>query len=72
MNEAMILMVDNNQDEVQTPCIGVCSMDNTTGYCLGCYRTLDEIKSWWEMPPADQKKLLLTLEKRQNHAISFD
>lgn len=65
--------MDNlNQEEVQSPCIGVCSMDDATGYCLGCYRTLDEIKAWWDMHPKDQKQLLITLEGRQNQSVNFD
>lgn len=65
-------MDNHNQDEVQSPCVGVCSMDDTTGYCLGCYRTLDEIKAWWDMRPVDQQKLLTMLEVRQNQSVNFD
>ncbi len=28
------------------PCIGVCSIDLDSGYCLGCSRTLKEIFKW--------------------------
>ena len=28
------------------PCIGVCSIDLNSGYCLGCSRTLEEIYKW--------------------------
>ncbi len=34
--------------EVQSPCIGVCSMDDSTGFCQGCYRTIEEIQGWWD------------------------
>ena len=33
---------------VESPCINVCSMNNATGYCEGCYRTIDEIQGWWD------------------------
>jgi predicted Fe-S protein YdhL (DUF1289 family) len=33
--------------EVQSPCIGVCSMNEATGFCRGCYRSIDEIQGWW-------------------------
>ena len=33
---------------VESPCINVCSMNNATGYCQGCYRTIEEIQSWWD------------------------
>lgn len=32
--------------EIASPCVGVCKIDQTTGYCLGCARTADEI-GWW-------------------------
>jgi len=60
------------QEEVQSPCIGVCSIDETSGYCQGCYRTIDEIKGWWGMSSPEQEKLVADLEERQNQAVSFD
>lgn len=35
--------------DIESPCIGVCSMDESTGFCQGCYRTIDEIKGWWDL-----------------------
>lgn len=29
-----------------SPCIGVCKLDDATGFCLGCARTSDEIAEW--------------------------
>jgi predicted Fe-S protein YdhL (DUF1289 family) len=65
-------MSENTQNEIQSPCIGVCTVDDSTGMCLGCYRTVDEIKGWWDMNPKDQKNLLIALEKRQAEQVSFD
>jgi predicted Fe-S protein YdhL (DUF1289 family) len=31
---------------VRSPCISVCRIDEATGLCAGCLRTLDEIASW--------------------------
>jgi predicted Fe-S protein YdhL (DUF1289 family) len=66
------LEMSENTEEIQSPCIGVCSMDEATGFCHGCYRTIDEIKGWWNMAPAEQKSLLTVLETRQNEMVSFD
>ena len=60
------------QEEVQSPCIGVCSMDEASGYCQGCYRTIEEIKGWWDMSQQQQMKLVADLEQRQSQSISFD
>jgi predicted Fe-S protein YdhL (DUF1289 family) len=32
-----------------SPCIGICTLDNATGYCLGCGRTGNEIGDWISM-----------------------
>ena len=24
-------------------------MDEATGFCQGCYRTIDEIQQWWDL-----------------------
>ena len=65
-------MSENTTLEVKSPCISVCAMDDLTGFCQGCYRTVDEIKDWWNMEAVAQKTLLATLEKRQQQLVNFD
>lgn len=65
-------MSENTTQEIESPCIGVCSVDEATGYCYGCYRTIDEIKTWWDMSQGEQKNLLSILEQRQLQSASFD
>jgi predicted Fe-S protein YdhL (DUF1289 family) len=31
---------------VASPCISVCRIDEASGLCVGCLRTLDEIAAW--------------------------
>lgn len=40
---------------VASPCISVCRIDVATGFCEGCWRTIDEIAGWATMP--DERKL---------------
>lgn len=49
--------VDNT---VPSPCIDICMYDDTETYCIGCYRTPDEIKDWWI---STKEKKLEVLEK---------
>ncbi|MEM7192526.1 MAG: DUF1289 domain-containing protein [Pseudomonadota bacterium] len=35
--------------QVLSPCVGVCAIDQPTGWCLGCGRTSEEIASWQTM-----------------------
>jgi uncharacterized protein len=41
-----------------SPCNGVCRIDETTGWCRGCQRTLDEIADW-SMMTRDRKRAVL-------------
>jgi uncharacterized protein len=39
--------IDNEDHHtVPSPCINVCRMDASTGWCEGCLRTIDEIAGW--------------------------
>jgi uncharacterized protein len=31
---------------IPSPCISVCRMDEHSGWCEGCLRTIDEIAAW--------------------------
>ena len=35
-----------------SPCINVCRMDEATGWCAGCLRSIDEIAAWGTLPEA--------------------
>ena len=36
----------NAAPPVPSPCVGVCAMDESSGWCRGCLRTIDEIAGW--------------------------
>ena len=42
---------------ILSPCIGICQLDER-GYCLGCYRTGDEIARWRGMSDAERAHYL--------------
>ena len=51
MNSARELLLEHAREldaagPVASPCISVCRMDAATGWCVGCFRTLDEIAGW--------------------------
>jgi uncharacterized protein len=52
--------------EIQSPCIGVCSMDDSTGFCLGCYRTMDEIQQWWDLDNTQKQAVVDTASARES------
>ncbi|MFM0596793.1 MULTISPECIES: DUF1289 domain-containing protein [Paraburkholderia] len=38
--------IEDEDGSVMSPCISVCRMDKSTGWCEGCLRTIDEIAGW--------------------------
>lgn len=53
------------RDDVASPCVKVCVMDDATGLCRGCLRTLREIAGWSTMSPAEKRAVLARLEARR-------
>jgi|DEB0MinimDraft_10_1074344.scaffolds.fasta_scaffold16282_2 predicted Fe-S protein YdhL (DUF1289 family) len=47
-----------------SPCIRVCRLENDE--CVGCKRTVDEIRDWMIMSEYEQKKLLYELKWRKD------
>jgi predicted Fe-S protein YdhL (DUF1289 family) len=50
---------------VASPCNKVCVIDEQSGYCRGCQRTLDEIARWGGMSEAEQRAVLEALAARR-------
>lgn len=48
-----------------SPCNSICRMDDATGYCIGCLRTIDEIRDWIIMMPAEREAVLKQLDLRR-------
>jgi predicted Fe-S protein YdhL (DUF1289 family) len=51
--------------EVQSPCISVCTINEDTGLCVGCFRTIEEIEQWWELPTAKQREIIEKASERE-------
>ncbi len=50
---------------VVSPCINVCRMDEATGWCEGCLRTLDEITLWSRLSDAGKQSVWDQLARRR-------
>lgn len=51
---------------IASPCIDICVIHRTTGYCTGCLRTLDEIAGWGSFGDAERSAIMDTLPERKN------
>lgn len=47
-----------------TPCILICSIDASTGYCSGCGRTAAEIGAWMSYSDAERRQIMAILPER--------
>lgn len=48
-----------------SPCVAVCRLDEGTGLCLGCHRTIDEIREWPILAPDERNRVLESIEERR-------
>ena len=53
------------ESPVPSPCTQVCRMDEHSGWCEGCARTLDEIIAWPTLSDAEKTVVWAELPARQ-------
>jgi len=53
---------------IESPCTSVCKMDPDTDYCLGCWRTREEIKVWKESGDDVRMDIIKRLHERREAA----
>jgi len=51
-----------------SPCVSICTMDDN-GQCMGCRRTVDEIRNWAKMSPEAQWEMVEALRQRPVYAL---
>lgn len=57
-------MIPDDYTAIESPCIRVCIIDAMTGYCRGCWRTLDEISFWVRYTSEERRQIMRRLEAR--------
>ena len=55
---------------VPSPCTSVCTMNAATGWCAGCFRTLDEIASWSVLDDDERRAVWNALDERRTASES--
>ena len=58
------------EKEPESPCVMVCIVDSKSGYCLGCFRTMKEIRDWVESSNLEKELILDKVKERRANAIS--
>lgn len=54
---------------MKSPCIKLCKLDKAGKYCVGCFRTIDEISNWMSLTEYQQSKIIEKLRKRKNDHV---
>jgi hypothetical protein len=57
---------------VPSPCISVCTIDQHTGLCAGCLRTLDEIAAWSILDDVARIEIWERIDDRRAQSARFD
>lgn len=59
--------VPNIDRTVQSPCISVCLLDETESFCIGCFRTIIELRDWCIMTAEQKTRVLKEIEERKTN-----
>ena len=61
---------DPNSDEViPSPCISVCRMSEDRSHCVGCFRTIPEIRAWAQADSVERLAIWAALAQRAGMAF---
>ncbi|WP_417432095.1 DUF1289 domain-containing protein [Kiloniella sp.] len=55
---------------IPSPCTSVCQMDDLTQLCIGCHRTIDEIRDWVIMTGEEKQELLESIDQRRTGMVA--
>jgi len=55
---------------VPSPCIDICRIDDATGWCDGCLRTVDEIAGWSSFDDDAKRAIWQALDARHQQLIA--
>jgi len=53
---------------IESPCTRECRIDQVTGYCVSCLRTLKEISYWESYAPTERRRVMSLIEARRTTA----
>ncbi|MEL6915867.1 MAG: DUF1289 domain-containing protein [Pseudomonadota bacterium] len=53
-----------SREEVESPCVKLCTIHPVEKICIGCLRSLDEIGGWGGMTPEARRAVMAELPSR--------
>ncbi len=58
-------MPSDSKTGVASPCISICSIDDDSGFCRGCWRTAAEVEGWLRYTDPEKTAVLEALKARK-------
>ena len=55
----------SDSTSIVSPCVNICTINPETGFCFGCYRTVNEITHWSELTAVERLRIIHELDDRQ-------
>ncbi|MDW4547904.1 DUF1289 domain-containing protein [Defluviimonas sp. D31] len=53
------------RQEIDSPCVKICTIHPVERLCVGCLRSIDEIGRWGRMTPEERRAVMADLPARQ-------
>jgi len=47
-----------------SPCVGVCTLDPVSHFCIGCARTIEDIARWPSLSAEEKRRIIAQLPSR--------
>ena len=63
------LMRNDDPAPIETPCVSLCMIDQPSGLCEGCGRTVEEIVRWFRLTPAERRRIMDDLPARKKRIL---
>lgn len=60
-----------NQKTVKSPCKNICVLDQDNGYCIGCFRTIEEISKWQMLSYIDKERIIEQCKVREEQYNAY-
>jgi uncharacterized protein len=60
-------MAGFDYDNYISPCKNICTTDVDNKFCIGCYRTVPEIKAWFRYTKEEKLAIMDELPEREKH-----
>lgn len=59
----------NPVSPVPSPCVSLCKMDTERRYCMGCLRTLEELRNWRNADDDYKRAVWAELARRREYVV---